>query len=134
MASNIARIHSDAAADFARRLEEKREQVARDANTAKTGFTMGMAEMVDMLQREVLRLNGILHDATQLPDRHAVSVAVSTAFRPNGVPRNTLFAVGSDKSMWIRDFGIGAEAQYDRWARVPNLPQAADEADGEPVG
>jgi hypothetical protein len=129
MSNAVARIHADEA-DYMARFSAKQDQIANDANTGRTKFTEGMAEMCAMQQQEILRLNRIIRDNVTIPLRHPTTVSVSVGFRSNNIPRTTLFAVASDNSMWVMDRGVGAEAEYREWQRVRNLPQASDEADG----
>ncbi|WP_158927082.1 hypothetical protein [Acidisphaera sp. S103] len=128
MSNAVATLHAKEV-DYLARFSAKQDQIANDANTGRTKFTEGMAEMCAMQQQEILRLNRIIRDNTVIPERHPVSVSVATTMRPNGTTREVWFAVASDKSLWLMSNESGP--QHRRWERVPGLPQAADEADGD---
>jgi hypothetical protein len=129
MANEVTRLHTDDFADFGRKLEEKREEIARDANAGRTKFTTGMAEMVDMLQKEVLRQQRIICDNTVIPARLPEAVSISTVIGAGNIVRRHLFAKATDGSMWL----MADQQQGGRWERVSALPQAADEMNEEPL-
>ena len=101
MSNEIARLHADANAEYMARFHAKQDQIANDAATGRTKFTEHMAELCAIAQAEVLRLQRVLRDNTVVPERHAVSISVSTATKQNGQIKTTLLAVGSDKSLWL---------------------------------
>jgi hypothetical protein len=127
MANDIARIHADADAEYTARFRAKQEQIANDANTGRTKFTEGMAEMCAMQQAEILRLQRVLRDNTIVPARLPEAVSISITIGAGNIVRRSLFAKATDGSMWI----MTDQQQGGRWERLSALPQAADEADGE---
>jgi hypothetical protein len=117
-------------ADYMRRFREKQDEITTDANTARTGFTERMAELVQMQQAEILRLQGVLHDNTVLPDRYAAIMAVSSAVNKDGRVDHVLLATANDGSIWLMEnYSPNGNPRFYRWGRVPALPQASDEAD-----
>jgi hypothetical protein len=123
---------SDPDADYIERFRQKQEEIANDAATARTGFTERMAELVQLQQAEVLRLQKIIRDNTQVPLRYAETMAVASATAKDGFVKHTLVATANDKSVWLMEnFSPNGRPDLFRWGRVPLLPQAADEADAK---
>lgn len=123
-------IHDNEGEDFTRKFREKQEKIAADAQTAKAGFSERMAELVQMQQAEILRLQKVLRDNTVLPERHAVTMAVASTADKSGMVKHVLLATANDRSMWLMEnYSPNGRPEYFKWGRVPLLPQAADEAD-----
>lgn len=123
-------IHDNDDEDFVRKFREKQEEIAADAQTAKAGFSERMAELVQMQQQEILRLQKVLPDNSVLPERHAVAMAIASTTDKNGSLKHVLLATANDRSMWLMEnYSPAGRPEYYRWGRVPHLPQAADEAD-----
>jgi hypothetical protein len=115
--------------DYTKRFREKQEEIAADANVARTGFTQSMAELVQMQQAEILRLQRVLHDNTILPDRYATTMAVSSVAGDNGLVKHVLLATANDGSIWLlENYSPKGRPEFYKWGRVPALPQARDEA------
>jgi hypothetical protein len=133
MANELARIHHGGDDEFSAQIEAKRREIEDDvANSAKDIGT-AMGDLVNLQSREISRLKQVIRDATIIPDRYAVTMAISSIADPkNGLQKHVLLATASDKSMWILEnySPLGRPERY-RWGRVPGLPQAADEADAE---
>ena len=127
---SVALAHVSPETDYLTRFRSKQEEIASDANTARTGFTERMAELVAMQQQEILRLQKVLHDATALPERYPVAMAVSSVANERGQVKHVLLATASDRSVWLMEnFSPLGRSDLFKWGRVPNLPQASDEAD-----
>ena len=117
-------------ASFEEKLRAKQDEVAATAVNAGRSFTQSMAELSQMQQAEILRLQTILRDNTTLPERHAVQVAVHASADKNGSPQHSFVAVASDRSMWIlENYKPRAGKFAAQWQRLPGLPQVADEVD-----
>jgi hypothetical protein len=115
---------------FEDKLRAKQDEVATAAQNAGRTFTQSMAELSQMQQAEILRLQNILRDNTAVPERHPVQVSVHTSADKNGFPQHSFVAIASDRSMWVmQNFKPGAGRHGSKWDRVPTLPQVADEVD-----
>jgi hypothetical protein len=116
--------------EYTRRFHEMQEQIATDARTATGGFSERMAELVQLQQAEILRLQRVLRDNTVTPERHAVKMTVSSATDKDGRVKHVLLAVANDGSTWLMEnYSPAGRPDMFRWGRVPLLPQAAAEAD-----
>ena len=116
--------------DYTRKFHDMQEQIATDARTANTGFSERMAELVQHQQAEILRLQRVLRDNSVVPERHAVTMTVSSATDKDGRVKHVLLAVANDGSTWLMEgFSPAGRPDMFRWGRVPLLPQAAAEAD-----
>jgi hypothetical protein len=116
--------------EYTRKFREKQDEIAADARTANNGFSERMAELVQVQQAEILRLQRVLRDNTVLPERHAIKMSVSSACDKDGRVKHVLLAIANDGSTWLlENYSPGGRPEYFRWGRVPLLPQAAAEAD-----
>ena len=89
-----------------------------------------MAELVQMQQQEILRLQKVLRDNTVMPSRYAVTMAVASATNDRGLVKHVLVATANDKSTWLMEnYSPHGMPEHFKWGRIPLLPQAADEAD-----
>ncbi len=125
MGSNLVRLE----AEYNDRFQAKKDELTAEISNVGRGFGEKMAELVQMQQAEILRLQGILHDSTALPQRHPVEVAIGSVAGQSGRLQHVLLAVASDRSLWLlENYASAAPPGTMRWARVPGLPQASDEA------
>jgi hypothetical protein len=116
---------------YTQKFREKQEEIAVEAQTARAGFSDRVAELVQMQQQEILRLQKVIRDNTVLPDRYAVSMAIGSTTDKLGHIKHVLLATANDKSMWLMENyqPVLERSQYaPKWGRVPLLPQAVDEA------
>jgi hypothetical protein len=128
MNTTVTRIHP--AGDFTAQIEAKRAEIEGDITNAGRGFSKSMADLVQLQNAEILRLQGVLRDNTTVPTRHAVAMAVSSVVDDRGQQKHVLVATASDQSMWLMEnFSPNGRREFYRWGRIPPLPQAADEAD-----
>jgi hypothetical protein len=126
--SEVAKIYD--ASDYAQRFKDKQEEIQRDVEANNRGFNERMAELVQMQQQEILRLQKVLRDNTTLPDRYPAEIAIGSAATSDGRGlKHVLFAVANDRSLWLCENYAPAAPQYAKWGRVPPLPQASDEAE-----
>jgi hypothetical protein len=124
----VTRIHP--AGDFTAQIEAKRAEIEGEAATAGRGFSKSMADLVQLQNAEILRLNQIIHDNTVVPKRFAATMAVSSVADERGHIKHVLVATANDLSVWLMEnFSPAGRPEFFRWGRVPNLPQASDEAD-----
>jgi len=117
--------------DYAARFREKQAEIEQDAETNNRGLNERMAELVQMQQAEILKLQRILRDANMTPHRHAVSVTAAIGYDQQGRRRNSFVAIDNQGHMWVSaDYSPapGAE-QYFKWSRLPSLPSPAAEAE-----
>ena len=115
---------------FEEQVRAKQDEIAVAAADAGRNLTQTMAELSQLQQAEIQRLQTILRDNTTLPDRHAVQVAVHASADKNGFPQHSFVAVASDRSMWIlENYKPRAGKFAAQWQRLPGLPQVADEVD-----
>jgi hypothetical protein len=118
---------------FNRRFEQRRDELVVDEQSSKATSNQRMADLLQLQQQEILRLQKVLKDNTIVPERHAVTMAISSVLDPkNGLQKHVLLATANDRSMWLlENYKPGGRPEYFTWGRIPNLPQAADEADAE---
>ena len=130
MALPIASLHDNG--DFTRRFQEKQDEIAKDAANVKLGLSEHLGELIQMQSAEITRLKRIIHDATVLPERHAVAVAIGSVADERGYLKHVMLATASDRSMWIlENYSSRAAPGLIKWQRIPQLPQAPDEASAD---
>ena len=127
MAANAANVYN--VEDYTQRFKDKQAEIERDVASSNRSFNERMAELVQMQQQEILRLQNVLRDNTTLPERHPVEIAIGSAASQDGRLKHVLLAVANDRSLWLCENYSPNAPQYAKWGRVPNLPQAADEAE-----
>ena len=116
------------ASDFLSRFEEKQREVSQSAETAGRSFSAGMADLIRLQQDEILRLHNLLRDNIAIPERHAIDAHVSSVANEKGRVEHVLLVIANDRSMWLlQNYSEFMRPEHVRWARVPALPQAADE-------
>jgi hypothetical protein len=119
--------------EFLRKFQEKQDELTEHAQSTRSGFTEKTAELIQMQQAEILRLQGVLRDNTVLPERHAVTMAVASTTNERGWVKHVLVATANDGSVWLMEnFSPNGRPDCFKWGRVPLLPQVADEADVGP--
>jgi hypothetical protein len=129
MGNEVTRLHADDFSDFGRKLEEKREALARDADAGRSRFTEGLSGMIDFLQKELLRRERIIRDGVTIPARLPDAVSISTVIDTSHIVRRSLFVKATDGSLWL----MIDQQQGGEWRRIKALPSAADELDDEPL-
>jgi hypothetical protein len=115
---------------FEEQVRAKQGEIATAAADAGRNLTQTMAELSQLQQAEIQRLQTILRDNTTLPERHPVHVAVHASADKNGFVQHSFVAVASDRSMWVlENYKPRAGKFAAQWQRLPGLPQVADEVD-----
>jgi hypothetical protein len=113
---------------FEEKVRAKQDEIAVAAADAGRNLTQTMAELSQLQQAEIQRLQTILRDNTTVPERHPVHVAVHASADKNGFTQHSFVAVASDRSMWIlENYKPRAGKFAAQWQRLPGLPQVADE-------
>jgi hypothetical protein len=115
---------------FEEKVRAKQDEIAVAAADAGRNLTQTMAELSQLQQAEILRLQTILRDSVTVPERYPVQVAIHAGADKNGFAQHSLVAVASDRSVWVMpNFKPGAGRYAAKWQKVAGLPQVADEVD-----
>ncbi len=120
--SEVVALTSDT---FRRNVDEIRGRIEKAAESNRSSFASGLGDMVETLTAEIERLNAVIADRSQIPDRRIMQIA--TATHPKSDYGNAVQLIVLDDAgiVWGRNIGGGVNGG--EWERFPALPSAADD-------